>query len=57
MTELTGDEKSLLGLLVKRELERFRKEKKVGDFDASVKWLKAEHDYGHFLEGLMEKLK
>ncbi len=54
---LTNDEKNLLSLLVKRELERFKKEKKIGDFGASVKLLKAEHEYEHFLERLMEKLK
>ena len=51
-----NDEKEALRLLVAREIESFKKDKKIGDKGASVKWLKAEHDYGHFLERLMEKL-
>ena len=52
----TSEEKEVLRTLVAREVERFKKEKKVADMGASVKWLKAEHEYTHFLEMLLEKL-
>ena len=53
----TSDEKADLKELVKRELTRFNKEKKVASMEAAVKFLKAEHEYGHFLENLIEKIK
>jgi len=54
---LTQDEKNYLKELVKRELDKFSKEGKAASYDVAVKFLKAEHEYGHFLEELMEKLK
>ena len=53
---LTKDEKSYLREIVKRELESFKKDEKPASYDAAVSFLKAEHEYGHFLEKLMEKL-
>jgi len=52
----SDDEKEVLRVLVKREIERFKKENNIADMGASVKWLKAEHEYRHFLDRLMEKL-
>jgi len=51
------EENEFLRALLKRELERFRKEQKIGDLEASVKFFKAAHEYGHFLEKLLEKIK
>jgi hypothetical protein len=51
------DETEYLKVLLKRELESFRKEGKTASMDAAVRFLKAEHDYGHFLERLLEKIK
>lgn len=52
-----SEEKEFLRRLVKRELEHFLKEKKLSEQDASVGLLKAEHEYEHFVEGILEKLK
>lgn len=54
---LTQDETNYLRELVKRELEHFRKEGKTASQDAAVRFLKAEHEYGHFLEKILEKLQ
>lgn len=54
---LSKDETEYLKMIVKRELERFKKEGKIASGDAAVRFLKAEHDYGHFLENLLENLK
>ncbi|HLF54102.1 MAG TPA: hypothetical protein VI612_00075 [Candidatus Nanoarchaeia archaeon] len=51
------DEKEYLKFLIKKELEQFRKEEKTVASESAVKFLKAEHDYGHFLEKLLEKLQ
>ncbi len=53
----SNDEKEYLKQLLKRELENFKKEGKTASMGAAVRFLKAEHEYGHFLERLMEKLK
>jgi len=53
----SSEEKEYLRLVVKTELEKFRKEEKTAVMDASVQFLKAEHEYGHFLEKLIEKLQ
>ena len=53
----SSDEKEYLRELLKREFERFKKGEKASMSSSAVKLLKAEHDYGHFLERLMEKLK
>ena len=51
------EEKEFLKALIKRELEHFRREEKTAAMEAAVKFLKAEHEYGHFLEKLLEKIK
>ncbi|MBS3147375.1 hypothetical protein J4219_00655 [Candidatus Woesearchaeota archaeon] len=53
----SDDEKKYLREVLKRELDAFRKDAKVSAPSSAVKFLKAEHDYGHFIERLMEKLK
>ncbi len=54
----SNDEKEVLRVLLKRELDNFRKAQKIpGDLEASVKFFKAAHEYGHFLEKLLEKLQ
>lgn len=54
---LSNDEKEYLKMLVKREIQRFKKEGVAASGDAAVKFLKAEHEYGHFLDKLLENLK
>ena len=54
---LTDNEKEYLRMIVERELEAFKKNEKSTARESSVNFLKAEHEYGHFLEGLLEKLK
>lgn len=54
----SNDEKQFLKELVKRDLENFKKSQKIpGDMEASVRFFKAAHEYGHFLEKLLEKLQ
>ncbi len=53
----SNEEKEYLKELVKRELGHFKKEEKTVAMDAAVKFLKAEHEYGHFLEKLLAKIK
>ena len=53
---LTKDETAYLKELVKRELTNFKAEEKTSAMNAALKFLKAEHEYGHFLEKLLEKL-
>ncbi len=53
----SNDEKEYLKALLKRELDNFKKEGKTASMDAAVRFLKAEHEYSHFLERLMEKLE
>ena len=53
----SNDEKQYLRELLKRELESFRKDQKTAAHDAAVRFLKAGHEYGHFLEKLLEKLQ
>lgn len=54
---LSKDEKKHLLELVKRELVLFKKEANLSAARAALPFLKAEHEYGHFLERLMEKLQ
>ena len=54
---LTSEEKEYLRGVVKRELDAFRNEEKTVAFESAVGFLKAEHEYGHFLEKILEKLK
>ena len=51
------DEKAYLKELVKRELEHFKREEKTVAAESRVKFLKAEHETGHFLEELLKKLQ
>ena len=54
----SNDEKEFLREMVKQDLENFRKTQKIpGDLEASLKFFKAAHEYGHFLEKLLEKLQ
>ncbi len=53
---LTSDEKKFLKFVVQKELEHFRRDKKMLLVDLPVSFLKGEHDYVHFLEGLLKKL-
>jgi len=53
----TKDEKEYLKVLLKRELEHFKNEEKTVAAEAAVKFLKAEHEYGHFLEALLKKVE
>ncbi len=54
----SSEEKEFLKVLLERELKHFRKEQKIpGDLEASVSLLKAMHEYDHFLESLLTKLK
>lgn len=50
------DEKEFLRVIVKRELESFVKQEKSVAREAALNFLKAEHEYEHFLERLLEKL-
>ena len=53
----SNDEKEYLKALLKRELKDFRKAQKIpGDLEASVGFLKAMHEYDHFIERLLEKI-
>jgi len=54
---LTADEKKYLQGLVKRELELFRKDEKSSARETALSFLKAEHEYGHFLERVLKKLQ
>jgi len=54
---LTENEKEYLRMIVTRELEAFKKNEMTTARESSVAFLKAEHEYGHFLEQLVEKLK
>ena len=51
------EEKQYLKALLKRELEHLRKEQKASAMEVSIPGLKAEHEYGHFLEELLKKLQ
>lgn len=51
------NEKKFLRDVVERELEAFKKQEKTVARESSVAFLKAEHEYEHFLEKLKEKLQ
>jgi len=51
------DEKKFLKMLVERELKALKANETTMAREASVAFLKAEHEYEHFLEKVMEKLK
>lgn len=52
---LNKNEKKYLASLVEKNLEHFRKEQKQL-VDVDVSFLKAEHNFGDFLEELLKKL-
>jgi len=52
---LNKNEKRYLANLVKKSLEHFRREQSQL-VDVDVSFLKAEHNFGDFLEELLEKL-
>lgn len=52
-----SDEKKVLAIMVRREIESFKKGEKAGARDASVGFLKAEHEYEHLLEEILKKLE
>ena len=54
---LTSDEKEYLRIVVERELTRIKESENTISMDAALKFLKAEHEYVHFLEKLAGKLK
>ena len=54
---MNEDEKAYLRSLVKKELEHFKTEKKTLFIDIPPQFLKGEHDFEHFLEGLLKKLE
>lgn len=56
MNKLTPQEKKFLKELVKRELEHYVREKKTLLVDVPVSFLKAGHDYKHFLDEIIRKL-
>jgi len=51
------NEKEYLRLLVSRELERFKENEHVIEDSQVLRFLKGAHEYEHFLEGILEKLK
>ena len=52
----SNDEREFLKMMVKREIDQLKKEGKTASQDAAVKFLKAEHEYAHFLDKLLAKL-
>jgi hypothetical protein len=53
---LTAMETKYVRLLIEKELEHFKREE-VTLFDVDTTFLKGEHEYQHFLEALLKKLK
>jgi len=53
---LNKNEKTYLNQVVTRELEKVKKTKKGLFIGMSKEFLKAEHEYEHFLENLIKKL-
>ncbi len=53
---LTKQEKEYLAELLKKELKHFNQEGKTA-MDSAPGFLKAEHEYKHFLENLLKKIK
>ena len=54
---LTAQEKKYLKIVLQKELKHFKKDKSTMLLDLPVIFLKGEHDYQHFLENLIKKLK
>ena len=57
MSRFTKDETVFLKELIKRERDHFLREKKSVFIDLPLTFLKGEHTYEHFLEGLLKKLE
>jgi hypothetical protein len=57
MSRFTKDEMVFLKELIKRERDHFLREKKSVFIDLPLTFLKGEHTYEHFLEGLLKKLE
>ena len=55
MMRLNNDEKKFLAVLVKKNLEEFKARERLL-VDVDVAFLKAEHNLGDFLGGLLKKL-
>lgn len=54
---MNKEEKQYMRILVQRELDRFNKEESLPCFGDTIPFAKAAHEYRHFLEQLLEKLK
>ena len=52
---LTADEKMCLRNMVKKEIENIKQKEKL--IAMPLNFIKAEHEYKHFLEKLMKKLE
>lgn len=53
----TENEQEYLRVLVARELKRFKENERVIEDSQVLRLLKGAHEYEHFLEGILEKLK
>ena len=49
-------EKEYIKQLLEREIEHFKRDRKTMFVDIALPYLKGDHEYVHFLEGLMKKL-
>lgn len=54
---LTKDEKDYLRELVKRDLGDLKGDRKAVLDSPALRFIKAEHEYEHFIESILEKLK
>jgi len=54
---LTELDKEYLRLIVSRELKKFKEEESAVHDSEAIALLKGTHEYSHFLEQLLEKLK
>ncbi|MBW3018877.1 hypothetical protein KY329_01695 [Candidatus Woesearchaeota archaeon] len=54
---LTELDKEYLRLIVSRELKKFKEEESAVHDSEAIALLKGTHEYAHFLEKLLEKLK
>ncbi len=53
---LTPSEKNCLRVMLQKELKHWKRERKTL-IDLPISFLKGGHDYKHFIEGLIKKLK
>ena len=54
---MNNQQKEVLRVLVQKELEHLRKDKKTMLLEANLPFLKAEHEVEDILEGLLKELK